>query len=145
MLVAWPLEPERCEVSTLTQEQVFAQDAAAYKANGWARIAGLYGCDARGKADKCKVPHCYATVKAKCLTKRTVRVLKARPIAPHVHIPLKRVYKAVATATLYVLTRLTQERAGRLYQTSHYVERERWEHSKLEELVKRRLRMKYEF
>jgi hypothetical protein len=145
MKIAWPLEEDRCEVSELTPDEVFKHNVAEYKWRGWDRIAGLYGCDSRGSAVRCKVPHCYATVKAKCLTERTIKVLKARPIAPHVHIPLKKVYRAVATATLFVLTQLKQERAGRLYQTAHYVQREKWEQNKLEKLVGHHTRLVYEF
>ena len=114
-------------VSKLTPDEVFKHNVAEYNWRGWDRIARLYGCDDRGSAAKCKVLHCYATVKAKCLTERTVKVLKARPIAPRVHIPLKHVYMAMATTTLFVLTPLKQERARRLYQTAHYVQREKWE------------------
>ena len=126
MKVAWPLEAERCDVVDLTEKEVNKKQTQAYQNFDWNRIAPLFGCDNKGNAsDKVEVPRVYATIKSKCLPKRggVVKVLKARPISPHTKVALKKVYNKVATAYMFVLTQLRNQRTCRLWTTQEYVRR----------------------
>ena len=52
-----------------------------------------------------------------------IKVLKSRPITPHTKVVLKRVYNKVATAFLFVLRHVTNQRTMRLWDTQSYVPR----------------------
>lgn len=52
-----------------------------------------------------------------------IEVLKSRPITPHTKVVLKRIYNKVATAFLFVLRHVTNQRTMRLWDTQSYVPR----------------------
>jgi len=55
-------------------------------------------------------------------------MLKARPISPHTAVNLKRVYNKVATALLYILQQIRDQRTARLWNPDQYITRatEEW-------------------
>ena len=126
MAVAWPLEEERCEVVQCSEKEVNKKQVEAYNNFDWARIAPLFGCDKRGNvSERAQLPRVYATIKSKCLPDNggVVEVLKARPITPHTKVVLKKVYNKVATAYMFVLTQLRNQRTSRLWTTQEYLGR----------------------
>lgn len=126
MRTAWPLEKERCSVVECSEAEVHRAQVKAYQNNGWERIAPLFGCDRHGTvSERAAVPRVYATIKGKCIPAAggAISEIKARPITPHTKVVLKKVYNKVASAYLYVLTQLRNQRTCRLWNTQEYVGR----------------------
>ena len=126
MKVAWPLEKERCEVVSDSEAEINKKQVQAYKDFDWKRIAPLYGCDKNGNvSERAQLPRVYATIKSKCLPEQggVITTLKARPITPHTKVVLKKVYNKVATAYMFLLTKLRNQRTSRLWTTQEYVQR----------------------
>ena len=147
MKAAWPLENERCEVVYSTEKQVNKKQTQAYRDHDWQRIAPLYGCDNKGNpSERVQIPRVYATIKGKCLPEEggIVQVLKARPISPHTKVALKKVYNKVATAYLFLLTQLRNQRTSRLWTTQEYAKRVTGELETLEKHRRRALKEKHE-
>ena len=119
MRAAWPSEPSRCEVLSLSDRDVMLQDIRQYTERGWARLAKLYGCDDTNPVRAC-IPYVYATIKLKAFLQQK---LKARPISPHTKIPLRWLYNIVATAHQYMLMCINTQRCARMFETSEYPRR----------------------
>ena len=147
MKAAWPLEEERCEVVNCTEKEVNKKQISAFKNFDWHRIAPLYGCDNKGNiSERVQLPRVYATIKSKCLPEKggAFTVLKARPISPHTRIALKKVYNKVATAYMFVLTQLRNQRTSRLWTTQEYMRRATHEIEQLEKQRGKAIKEKHE-
>ena len=130
ILKTWPSEPERCQVLQCSEWDVMMHDIREYERRGWSRLARLFGCDAEGyPTDRAEVPWAFVLIKLKSFVQR---VLKGRPIGPHMRIPLRWLYNLIATAHAWMLMHIRTMRAGRMYTTAEYPQRLRAEHAALE-------------
>jgi hypothetical protein len=146
MEAAWPQDPGVCTVMhDKTERAVLLEMSREHKRHDWDRIGGLYGCDKAGNITTAKLPRCYATIKDKCIPEDgIIKKLKARPISPHTRVPWKRVMNKVATAYLFVLQQVRDQRQMRLWTTQELVPRAWTEKDKVEESYGKPLRELHE-
>ena len=149
MQAAWPNELDRYDVvdqTTTSERRILRQMARTHAKRGWERLGKLYGIDQHGHENRAELPRVYATIKDKCIpTDGVITKIKARPITPHTKVPLKRVYRTVATAFLFVLQRTKQQRTCRLWTTAEQVPKCQGDYKKMCEDYGKALKLRHVF
>ena len=89
----------------------------------WTDLGDLYGCVRKGGRQvpsACAVPCGYGTIKHKSWA---AKIVKGRPISPHVKHVMKRISNCVARGYHVVLTCINTERVSRMFTTQEYKHR----------------------